>query len=66
MANLGKFPFVPNMEDCKMVVKANGATCYIMDTCCRNFTQEDKERTDREIMRIALASAMRKKAQGTA
>lgn len=49
-----------------MVVKTEGATCYIMDTCCRDMTPEDKARIDREILRIALASELRKQARGSA
>lgn len=66
MAKHGKFPFVPNMDDCKMVVQATGAVCYIMDTCCRNMTQEDKARADQEIVDIYLRSVMRRKAKGSA
>ncbi len=66
MAHLGKFPFVPNMDDCKMVVQANGAVCYIMDTCCRNMTKEDKARADQEIVDIYLRSAIHRKTKGSA
>lgn len=52
------------MEDCRRVVKTAGGTCYIMDTCCRSMTAGDKERADREILRIALESAMRKREKG--
>lgn len=64
MAKPGPFPFVPDMEDCRRVVKTAGGTCYIMDTCCRSMTAGDKERADREILRIALESAMRKREKG--
>lgn len=60
MAHLGKFPFVPNMDDCKMVVTTDGAVCYIMDTFCRNMTKEDKEEADRQIVQIYLNAEMRK------
>ncbi len=60
MAHLGKFPFVPNMEDCKMVVKTDGAVCYIMDTFCRNMTKEDKAEADRKMIQIYLNAEMRK------
>lgn len=66
MARLKNVPFVPNMEDCKMIVESNGAVCYIMDTCCRNFTAEDKARADRQIVEIAMQSALRKQASGLA
>ena len=62
--------FVPNMDDCKMIVKCeNGAICYIMDTCCRNIFQftppreEDKKRVDEKILQIYLNSVMRKRAK---
>ena len=61
MARLGKFPFVPNMEDCRMTVKADGAVCYIMDTFCRNMTKEDKEAADRQIIQIYLNAELRKR-----
>lgn len=54
--------FAPNMDDCKMIVKCeNGATCYIMDTCCKSFSAEDKKRVDAEIVHIFIASELRKK-----
>lgn len=55
-----EYPFVPNMDDCKMVVKSNGATCYIMDTCCRNMTREEKLRADRAIVQIYMAAELRR------
>ena len=61
MARL-KEPFVPNMDDCKMTVTTDGAVCYIMDTCCRNFTERDKEAVDRKIIQIALQAALRREA----
>jgi len=63
MAHLGKFPFVPNMDDCKMIVNTDGGTCYIMDTFCRSMTKEDKEATDRQIVQIYLNAEMRKRAK---
>ena len=66
MARLKNVPFVPNMEDCKMIVETNGAVCYIMDTCCRNFTAEDNARADRQIVEIAMQAALRKQASGPA
>ena len=60
-----KFPYVPDMAECKMVKETKGATCYIMDTCCRGMTKDDKLRADREIVKIYLNHAMRKKAPGT-
>jgi len=65
MARRIEIPFEPDMADCKMVVKTkSGAICYIMDTCCKNFTKEDKLEADRAIMRIAIQSAMRKRESG--
>ena len=46
MPKLGPFPFVPNMEDCRKIVKTEGCTCYIMDTCCRDMTAADKAAAD--------------------
>jgi len=66
MARFGPFPFVPNMEDCRKIVKTEHCTCYIMDTCCRNMTPEDKERADRQILQIYVNDALRKEASGSA
>lgn len=65
MANkkFGPFPFVPNMDDCRRIIKTDSATCYIMDTCCRNITPEEREAIDRQIARIAMNAAFRKAAQ---
>ncbi len=60
------FPFQPNMDDCKMIVESNGVVCYIMDTCCKHFTPEDKARVDRQIVEIAVQSALRKQQAGLA
>lgn len=49
-----------------MMKKTKEATCYIMDTCCRNMTKDDKLRADRKIVQIYLAHAMRGKASGPA
>lgn len=60
-----QYPYIPNMDDCKMVVHANGATCYIMDTCCHNMTQAQKLQADREIVRIYLQHALVMQAKGS-
>ena len=53
-----KFPFEPPWEDLKMEgTSQSGAKYYIFDTCCKNFTKADKERTDREICRIYAQAA---------
>lgn len=45
------FPFVPPMEDLKMVVKPEGgATCYIFDTFCKNLSREEKIRRERKLL----------------
>lgn len=66
MAKLGPFPFVPNMEDCRKIVKTEGCTCYIMDTYCRNMTPEDKARADRQILQIYVNDALKKEFSGSA
>lgn len=66
MAKRGPFPFVPNMEDCRKIVKTEHCTCYIMDTCCRNMTQEDKARADRQILQIYVNHALKKEVSGSA
>lgn len=60
MAKLGPFPYIPPMEDCRRIVKTEGCTCFIMDTCCRDMTPEDKAAIDRQIVRIAMDAALRK------
>lgn len=54
------FPFVPNMEDCKLVVHSNGTTCYIMDTCCRDMKTADKIAADRAIVKIYMNAELKK------
>lgn len=66
MARLQNVPFEPNMADCRMTVKTDGAVCYIMDTFCRTMTKEEKIRTDRKILQIAMDAARRRKASGSA
>lgn len=66
MARLGPFPYVPNMKDCRKIIKTEGCTCYIMDTCCRNMTAEDKARADRQILQIYVSEALKKEASGSA
>lgn len=66
MARPEKFPYVPNMDDCKMTVETEGAVCYIMDTCCRQFTPADKAAADRKLMDLALRAALRKASSGLA
>ena len=60
------FPFQPNMDDCKMIVESNGVVCYIMDTCRKHFTPEDKARVDQQIVEIAVQSALRRQRAGLA
>lgn len=55
-----KFPFEPPMEDLKMVVKTEHATCYIFDTFCKNTTPEEKKRIDDEIREIYRKDAIHK------
>lgn len=46
-------PFEVNMDDCVMTLKtASGITVHMMDTYCRNVTEEEKRKTDTEIIRI--------------
>lgn len=66
MAKLGPFPYVPNMEDCRRIVKTEHGTCYIMDTCCRNMTAEDKAAADRKIIQILVNAELRKGNLGSA
>lgn len=48
------FPFEPPMEDLKMVVEtANGAKCYIFDTCVVTDPAERAE-IDRKVAQIII------------
>ena len=60
MPKLGPFPFVPNMEDCRKIVKTEGCTCYIMDTCCRNMTAADRTAADERILQIYVNHALKR------
>jgi len=61
-----KFPFEPPLEDLKMTVTtASGAKVFIYDTCCKNFTPEDKARIDKKIIQIYTESALKKAALET-
>lgn len=62
MARPGPFPFVPNMDDCRKIVKTKDCTCYIFDTYCRNMTPEDKAAADRKILQIYVSEALRREA----
>ena len=54
-----RYPYEPDMEHCRMVVKTGGAVCYIMDDCCRDMTAEDKAAADRRIVDIYLGAMLR-------
>lgn len=66
MAKRGPFPYVPNMEDCRKIVKTEHCTCYIFDTYCKNMTPEDKAVIDQQIVQIAMNAALRKQDAGSA
>lgn len=61
MARKFEVPFKPDMRDCKMVVKNQYGTAYVMDTYCKNFTEEDKARFDAFILRMAVNAELRKR-----
>lgn len=46
------FPFIPHMEDCRKIVRAEGCICYIMDVRCRDMTAEDKAAADKRILQV--------------
>ena len=58
-AGMHQYPYQPDMEHCRMVVKTPGAVCYIMDDCCRDMTPEDKAAADRRIVDIYLGAMLR-------
>ena len=46
-------PIEINMEDCVMTMTTeDGITVHILDTYCRNVTEEEVERIDTNIIRI--------------
>jgi len=47
-----QFPFEPPMEDLKMVMESDGATCYIFNTACKDMTPEQKRKIDQRILSI--------------
>lgn len=55
-----KKPYVPNMDDCRMVIRAEGAACYVMDACC-NATAADQKRIDSSIIEIYRQALLRRK-----
>ena len=61
MARKFEVPFQPDMKDCKMVNKTPNGTAYVMDTCCKNFTEEDRARFDAFILQLAVNAELRKR-----
>lgn len=57
------FPFAPNMEDCRKIVRAEGCTCYIMDTRCRDMTAEDKAAAGKRILQVLENYGMRRESR---
>lgn len=52
-----QYPFEPPIEDLKMQIKGDGATCYLFDTVCKNITKEKKLRADKRIFSIYYHNA---------
>lgn len=48
------------MEDLRMTVEGKNGTCYIFDTCCKNFSAADKAQTDRAILDIYVRALSHK------
>lgn len=49
---------MPDMKDCRMIVSTHDATCYVMDTCCRDVTAEERAEIDRKIIHIYRQSLL--------
>lgn len=58
------FPFVPPMEDCRRVVRAEGCTCYIMDTRCRDMSAKDRAAVEEQILRVLVSHGVKKAGPG--
>ena len=46
-----------------MVVRAGEATCYVMDTYCRNITTEQRGKIEGSVAQICRRAALRKSAK---
>lgn len=58
----GKKPYVPDMDACRMVIHAEGATCYVMDTCCK-ITAADKKHIDSSMIDIYRQALLRRRTE---
>lgn len=56
--------YSPDMEACRMTIRTSEATCYVMDTCCREISVEQKEKIDGDIVHIYRQAVLRKNARG--
>lgn len=52
----------PDMRDCKLIVRTPDATCYVMDTYCRNVTLEQRIELEKQIAQAYVRNAMRTQA----
>ena len=55
-----KTPYIPPMEDCRMVVRTGEAVCYIIDTCCRDMTDGQRAEIEGKIVQLCRQVALRK------
>lgn len=55
-----KNPYSPDMEACRMTIRTSEATCYVMDTHCRDISAEQKEKIDGDIAHIYRQAMLRK------
>lgn len=50
-------PFCPPEGGLKMELRSGDTTCYLFDSCCRDFSPEEKARTDRAVLSIYYEAA---------
>lgn len=53
--------YEPDMCDCRMVIHTQEATCYVMDTCCRNMAEGQREKIDADIAHIYRQSILNRR-----
>ena len=55
-----KKAYDPGMEACRMVIRTTDATCYVMDTCCREISEEQRAKIDKDLVHIYRQAMLRK------
>ncbi len=47
-----KSKYDPDMEACRMIVRTSEVTCYVMNSCCKNYSAEQREKVDKTLVHI--------------